>query len=80
MCTLREKKKKYSNCRDIRKKNSERKKKHNPPCKLNGRSLSWIFIVLAHWNNRGAFNIVAAGLSYVEKSYWMETRASLAST
>jgi hypothetical protein len=35
------KKKKYSNSCVVRKKDSERKKKtHNPPCKLNGRSLT----------------------------------------
>ena len=33
-------KKKNSNSRVVRKKNSEQKKSHNPPCKLNGRSLS----------------------------------------
>ena len=36
---LRDKKIKYSNSCVVRKKNFERKKNHNPPCKLNGRSL-----------------------------------------
>jgi hypothetical protein len=36
---MRDKKNKYSNSCVVRKKNSERKKKHNPPFKLNGRSL-----------------------------------------
>ena len=39
ICTSRDKKIKYSNSRVVRKKNSEQNKKHNPPCKLNGRSL-----------------------------------------
>ena len=36
---LRDKKNKYSNCRVVRKKNSERNKKPYPPFKLNGPSL-----------------------------------------
>ena len=39
---VRDKKNKYSNSYVVRKKNSERNKKHNlpPPFKLNGRSLT----------------------------------------
>ena len=40
ICTLRDKKNKYSNSRVARKKNSNETKNHNPPFKLNGRSLS----------------------------------------
>ena len=39
ICTLRNKKNKYSNSRVARKKNSNETKNHNPPFKLNGQSL-----------------------------------------
>jgi hypothetical protein len=39
-------KKKYSNSRVVRKNNSERNKKPYPPFKLNGRSLTYLGIVI----------------------------------
>ena len=39
ICTLRDKKNKYSNSCVARKKNSNETKNHNPPFKLNGQSL-----------------------------------------
>ena len=35
-------KNKYSNSHVVRKTISEQQKKHNPPCKLNGRSLNYV--------------------------------------
>jgi hypothetical protein len=50
---LHDKKNKYSNSCDVRKKNSQRNKKHNPPTplfKLNGRSLNKNWII--YWSEQ----------------------------
>ena len=39
ICTLRDKKNKYSNSRVVQKKFLNKTKNHNPPCKLNGLSI-----------------------------------------
>ena len=66
ICALCDKQNKYSNSCDVRKKNSERNKKPNPPpFKLNGRSLRGIKFSPFYILSIGFYNCSNSVVSFV---------------